>query len=232
MTLISLKNLVSVLILVKRRRTLDMSLNTVSVQDLKNIDLEKVKPADFSMHKEKMRLLFGYCLEKAEKIIGTGNTYLNKNEQSKARQLLEQLCEEEEPRNTYKPQSFATERLISVLFGKRLQDILKLNRPIVLFGAGEFGGRIKTILNRAGLYPVCYADNAMANNEMAWAHSLRVISFDELSENHRNSHIVISIPGRQNEVMEQLLKHNFSKKLIIDTTEFCREYIEYIPPLA
>ena len=121
--------------------------------------------------------------------------------------------------------------MVDALFGSRKRDVLKLNRPIVLFGAGEFGGRLKIILNRAGLNPVCYADNAISDHESAWAHSLRVISFSELCKNHRNSFIVIAIPGRQGEVIDQLMKHGFRERLIIDSARFCTEFIEYIPPL-
>lgn len=206
-------------------------LPTVSPKGLEKLDYENVKPADFSKHKEEMRLLFGYGLENASRRLGAKNVFLTNGDRSRAKRLLDRLCTEDEPKNAYTPRCFSNSRMIDALFGARKSDVLKLNRPLVLFGAGEFGGRLKTILNRAGLSPVCYADNAISANESAWSHSLRIISFGELCRNHRNSFIIIAVPGRHEEVVEQLGKHGFRESLIFDSARFCAEFIEYIPPL-
>ena len=203
----------------------------VSPTGLEKLDYAQIAPVDFSAHRQEMRLLFGYGLEQASRRLGSQTNFLDKNERGKAKKLLDRLCDDDEPKALYKSRCFSTEQMIDALFGARKQDVLKLNRPIVLFGAGEFGARLKTVLQRAGITPVCYADNAISDRESAWAHSLRAISFDELCRNHRHSFIVIAIPGHQGEVVEQLRGHGFRESLIFDAVRFCAEFIEYIPPL-
>lgn len=206
-------------------------LPTTSIQGLSDLELDDFPATDLSAHKDEMRLLFGYSLELAEKRFGSGKTYLDDHERLQAKILLDRRCDEDEPINTYIPQSFTTERLLDVMFESRKSDVLAKRKPIVIFGAGEFGGRIKTILERANLTPACYVDNAVSSDGVLQRHALHVISFETLCRDHKDSYIILAAPGYQEEMLSQLKESGFNESVIIDTTDFCREYIEYIPPL-
>ena len=202
-----------------------------SIGDLKNIDLEAVSPIDFSEEKRVIRLLFGHALQREERILGLDKARLTTDEHAEARDILGKLCEEDGPLGTYKNHSFSTEVMIECLLGERKIEIKKAKNKVVLFGAGEFGARLKIILARYGVEPSYFVDNSITGVGKVVHQGLPVISFNDFIDKCGDFFVIISAPGYQKDIAAQLAGSGFPRQQIIDSSEFCRKYIEYIPPL-
>ena len=197
---------------------------------LKEYDWSNIVPTDISKAKHELQLLFTYRLQQEEWKMGLKTERLSPEEFKEAGELLEKRCQEEEPKNIYTPLVFSTEVMVSALLGEKKEEVSKVSRPVVLFGAGDLSRRLLVILRRYGINPVCFCDNKISDNETAWYQDLPLISFKQLVENHKNSFIIIGTYYPEEEIKEQLVQHNFNSDYIIGCKDYFITYREYLPP--
>ncbi len=193
-------------------------------------DWNHIRATNISEAKRELKLLFTYRLQQEEWKIGLKTERLSKSEFEKAAELIEKRCAEEGPKINYTQKIFSTDNMVSALLGEKKEEISKLNRTIVLFGAGDLGRRLLVILRRYGINPVCFCDNKISDEETAWHENLPVISFRKLTKYHKNSFIIISTYSFEDEIKKQLFNHNFNDELIIGCKGYYVQYSEYLPP--
>lgn len=84
--------------------------------------------------------------------------------------------------------------------------------PVVLFGAGSAGKELYPILKMHGVNPKCFCDNKRAGELHC---GLPVISVSELSQEHKNSLIVVTTGTYRDEVKRQLVGLGFKEEKIL-----------------
>jgi FkbM family methyltransferase len=84
-------------------------------------------------------------------------------------------------------------------------------RPVVLFGAGELGNEMFNCLKKFGIQPAFFCDNNSAKVGRLCS-GTRIISFDELVSDHKNSLIVLALGSHsiRDAVLRQLIEAQFS----------------------
>ncbi|MBL4703709.1 MAG: polysaccharide pyruvyl transferase family protein [Flavobacteriales bacterium] len=206
---------------------------------IKQFDWNNLKATDISETKRELKLLFNYRLQQEELKMGLKTQRLSEKEFKEAGDLLDLRCREEEPKNTYTPQIFSTTAMVTALLGDKKEEVARLSRPVVLFGAGDLSRRLLVILRRYGINPVCFCDNKISKEETAWHENLPLISFEKLSKNHKNSYVIISTSEAEDQITasevedqirSQLLQHGFNDDYIIDCKDYYSLYFEYLPP--
>ena len=197
---------------------------------IKNYDWNNIEATDISEAKRELELLFTYRLQQEEWKLGVKKQRLTEKESAEAAELLERRCSENGPKINYTPTIFSTHEMVAALLGDKKDEVVKLSRPVVLFGAGDLGRRLLVILKRYGINPVCFCDNKISDDETAWFENLPVISFKRLIENHKNSYIIISTQPFEAEIKKQLSDHQFKDEKIIGCQGYYRHYSEYLPP--
>ncbi|HEX2937836.1 MAG TPA: FkbM family methyltransferase [Ruminiclostridium sp.] len=111
---------------------------------------------------------------------------------------------------------FSVEKFTKLLDNNAISLLAKLksnDRPIVIFGAGRFGLTVFECLTCAGYTADYFCDN---NPKMHGRMILgrRVLNFDELKNEHKDSLILISTPGYCEEIKIQLDENGFRNAII------------------
>lgn len=213
-----------------RRSVASSVLKSYTKQTIREYDWNRIETADIDDTKREIRLLFNLRLQQEEAKMGISSQHLSYEEYTEALELLELRCNEQAPLNSYVPQVFSVSNMVTALLGEKRDDVSKLSRPVVLFGAGDLSRRILVILKRYGINPVCFCDNKISEDETAWYENLPLISFKKLIENHKNSYIIITSREGEEQIRTQLAINDFNEDLIIGCEDYYIPYHEYLPP--
>ncbi|MFH2002764.1 MAG: FkbM family methyltransferase [Planctomycetota bacterium] len=94
------------------------------------------------------------------------------------------------------------------LFGPSFEKILRTGSSVVLFGTGSAGKNLLPIIRNHGVAPVCFCDNNPVSTGQVFC-GLPVLSFSQLTKDHRESLIVITTNRYSREIRRQLLDAGF-----------------------
>jgi FkbM family methyltransferase len=100
------------------------------------------------------------------------------------------------------------------IFGHFCQDVLSGDMPVVLFGAGSAGQELYPNMKLHGIHPKCFCDNNPSRVGSV-LFGIPVISFEELSQKHKDSIVVITTKTYSTEISEQLLNNGFSPEKVL-----------------
>lgn len=99
---------------------------------------------------------------------------------------------------------------------RQLEPFLDNNTEIIIFGCGHDGKLTNRILKKCGLSAKCFCDS---NQFGLTVDGLKVISIDELLENHvENTVVVLGSSRYQDEMFEELKRRGYPENRILNPT--------------
>jgi hypothetical protein len=197
--------------------------------NFKNIDWDAQAP-DMRRIKREMQLIFAYRLQTEEHKLSLQTERLSKDDCKEAESLLKKACESDRGKMAYSTRTFSKEDMLNSAFGNKKEDVLKAKYPIVLFGSGSAGSRLCSILEYYGVFPSCFCDNKVKNDNEYFCEGLPVITFETLKKKHKESLIFIATIKYFDSIKKQLMENGFADRLIIGKPDLVDKYSHFVPP--
>ncbi len=212
-------------------------LPTVTYQGLKNVDFNQIKPIDCGDAKSKLETLFLYRLQTEESKLGLETKRLDTDEYKRVENLLDLMCTETGPYNSYRRTSHSIDDIVFSLLHRSVsgrlldQDAVKSgNNKIIIYGAGEFANRLIHILDMVNIKVQFLLDNDEKKITKGMFGRHEVMPANKIRKFYNGQLILLAAPAHENEIIDSLLKDKIPSDNIISAMSNFGAFMEYIPP--
>jgi hypothetical protein len=200
-----------------------------SSEELSAIDW-RPPAADVESEKERISALFRYRLQTLENRLGIAGARLPEAAAERAARSLAQACAADSDAPVFSVATFSRARFIRDAFTPEQFARIASGTPLVLFGAGAAGVRLRRILRFFDIPVAACCDNAVRDGDARRCEDLPVIGFRQLLAEHAQSVIFISALGGFDAIAGQLSAAGIPAANQAGTRALIAAYAHFVVP--
>jgi len=187
-------------------------------------------PPDVEQEKTTMTMVFCHRLQTLEHQSGYWTSRLTDDESARSAAWLDTACQPDSGTPAYSLASYSRTRFVESAFTPEQQAKLASGSPLVLFGAGAAGLRLRKIIEFFGLTVHRYCDNSVNTEDARSLDGLSIISFHHLLTEASKSIVFISTLAGFDSIKAQLLAAGFPPTQIAGSWQLINDFSHFVVP--